>query len=120
MLAPKYRERIQYIVISGKEGSRVKDLVVSPQEYVKKHNYKLNAKYYIQNVINAPLDRVFECFNIDVADWFQNIPKGLNKSNLLINDTHMMGSTTRDHVPKSFNYNLEKYYRVQVCILCFD
>lgn len=70
MLAPKYRERIQYIVISGKEGSRVKDLVVAPNEYLKKHNYKLNGKYYIQNVINAPLDRVFECFNIDVNDWF--------------------------------------------------
>ncbi len=49
-----------------------------------------------------------------------NIPKGLNKVNLLINEVHFMGSTTRDHIPKSLNYNLEKYYRLQVCILCFD
>ncbi len=130
MLLPKYRERVEYIVISGelmhfvnilgKEGSRVKDLVVSPSDYIKKHNYKLNARYYIENVINSALNRIFESFKVDINEWYMNIPKGLNKSNLLINEVHFMGSTTRDHIPKSLNYNLEKYYKLQVCILCFD
>lgn len=76
MLAPKYRERVEYIVISGKisiynnilgkEGSRIKDLVVSPPDYIKKHNYKLNSKYYIENVINSALNRIFESFKIDI------------------------------------------------------
>jgi len=66
MMAPKYQERVKYVVISGKQGSRVKDLVVSPDEYIKKHNYKINSKYYIENVINNALGRVFETFKVDV------------------------------------------------------
>jgi DNA polymerase elongation subunit (family B) len=73
MLAPKYRERVEYIVISGKEGSRVKDLVVSPADYIKKHNYKLNSRYYIENVINNALNRIFEAFKIDIqVIWLNN------------------------------------------------
>lgn len=67
MAAPKHRERVKYIVIAGKEGSRVKDLVVSPEVFIKSHNHKLHGRYYIENVINSALGRLFASFNIDLS-----------------------------------------------------
>lgn len=55
-----------HVLILGKPGSRVKDMVVSPDDYFKKHNYKLNSKYYIENVINNALGRIFDTFKVDI------------------------------------------------------
>ena len=67
ILMPKYKERIKYLVITGREGSRLKDLVVSVPNFLKNHNYKLNSKYYIEKVINQPLIRLFDSIKLDVT-----------------------------------------------------
>jgi len=120
MLTPKYGERVKYLVIAGALGSKVKDMVVSPDDYNKDHRYKLNSKYYIERVINNALHRVFVSFRVNVSGWYFNIPKGLSKTNLLVNQIHFMGSTTNTNVPKALNYNLEKFFTLQICILCFE
>lgn len=45
----------------------MKDLVVSPEQFLKSHNHKLHSRYYIENVINAALGRQFAAFNIDLS-----------------------------------------------------
>ena len=66
MAYPKYGERIKYLVVSGNEKSRLKDLVVSVNEFMENHNYNLNAEYYIKNQINAALFRLFSTFDINI------------------------------------------------------
>jgi len=66
MRTPSYGERVKYLVIAGAHGSKVKDMVVSPEEYTKNHRYKLNSKYYIERTINNALHRVFISFRVNL------------------------------------------------------
>lgn len=81
MAYAKYGERVKYLVINGinkiiflfllkfilgNEKSRLKDLVVSVEEFMENHNYSLNCDYYINNQINAALYRLFSTFDIDI------------------------------------------------------
>jgi len=81
MTYPKHGERVKYLVVNGSlfnmnfflnsfwkgnEKSRLKDLVVSVEGFVEKHNYNLNSEYYIKNQINAALYRLFSTFDIDI------------------------------------------------------
>lgn len=49
MAAPKYGERVKYLVVRGEAKAKVKDLVVSVEDFVKnRHKYSLNTLYYIK------------------------------------------------------------------------
>ena len=81
MAYPKYGERVKYLVVNGhsflkektiylnfigNDKSRLKDLVVSVEEFMENHNYNLNSEYYIKNQINAAIYRLFSTFDIDI------------------------------------------------------
>ena len=54
----------------------MKDLVLSPEEFLAKDGLMLNAEYYIKKQINPALNRIFlEIFDIDVNTWFDKMPK---------------------------------------------
>lgn len=40
--------------------------MVSVEDFISKHNYNLNAKYYIEKQINAALFRLFSTFEINI------------------------------------------------------
>ena len=42
------------------------DLVVSPMDFVKKRGYQINSKYYCEQQINAPLERLFATCGVDI------------------------------------------------------
>ena len=42
------------------------DLVVSPMDFVKKRGYQINGKYYCEQQINAPLERLFATCGVDI------------------------------------------------------
>lgn len=79
---PRYKERVQYLIVNGQDANTkkkqaLKDLAVSPQEFLEaKGGLTLNSEYYIRRLINPALNRIFrEVFNIDVNIWFDLMPK---------------------------------------------
>ena len=66
MKGAKHGERIKYLVIKSTESSKIKDLVVSVEEYLQKYKYTINTKYYLNNMLNKPLSRFLNTFNIDI------------------------------------------------------
>ena len=77
---PRFRERIPYVVVLGQGGtydqSKLKDLVLSPEEFLARDGLLLNHAYYIKKQINPALNRLFlELFAIDVNSWFDQMPK---------------------------------------------
>jgi hypothetical protein len=70
----KYRE--PYIVIEGKPGTmKLKDCVISPENFFSNKNYFLNCKYYIEKQILPAISRVLEPLDVDVFDWFNKYPR---------------------------------------------
>ena len=59
--APGVGDRVGYVIIAGPQlvSQRAED-----PEYVKKHNLKIDAKYYIESQILPPLERVFEVLGV--------------------------------------------------------
>eukprot|EP00347_Sterkiella_histriomuscorum_P014702 403359875 len=77
---PRYKERIPYVIAMGQGGaidqSKIKDLVLSPEEFLSSDGLMLNAPYYIKRQINAAINRIFlEIFDIDVNQWYIKMPK---------------------------------------------
>jgi DNA polymerase zeta len=67
MRAPKYGERLGYLVVQGiNSKSRVKDLVVSLEEFLATGRYQINVLYYIKKQINAALGRLFATLDVDI------------------------------------------------------
>ncbi|EGR33649.1 hypothetical protein IMG5_047210 [Ichthyophthirius multifiliis] len=113
---PKYGQRVQYLVVRGDFKAKIRDLVVSVQEFVNnKHKYSLNSFYYIKHQINAAVGRVLATMNIDInvfhiiqiyiyisfiQDWLEQIPKGITKKNI-INEQKVLD-----------------FYNIQNCVIC--
>lgn len=93
-------------------------MVVSVDNFLKNHNYRLNRKYYLERVLNAAMRRVLDAVGVSIDQWFNNMPKQLNKKSILLNDNQFIGKNTSISKGKVYNYNLEHYYNFKLCILC--
>lgn len=67
MARPKYGERVKYLVVSGREKSKVKDLVVSVDDFFKYHNHQINSLYYIKRQLNNAMGRIFSTFDVKIS-----------------------------------------------------
>jgi DNA polymerase, archaea type len=65
--APGIGDRVGFVII---QGTQLLSYRAEDPDYVKEHNIKIDSKYYIENQLLPPLERVFEAM-------------GLNKSELL-------------------------------------
>ncbi|CAD8100996.1 unnamed protein product [Paramecium primaurelia] len=111
MRRPKGGERVPYVVIQAQGTSKLADLVVNIYDF--QSTMKLNPHYYIKQ-INAAVGRLFACFDIDIADWYSNLPKMLAKRDHF--KQHLTYSNA--HQTKATQYTLVKYLNIQQCLLC--
>jgi DNA polymerase elongation subunit (family B) len=89
---------VPYLVVQGlHEKNKVKDLVVTVEDFLSNPSYKLNYLYYIKKQINAALGRLFSCFDVDInvkreglyilltvfKDWLSDLPKEIAKKDLM-------------------------------------
>eukprot|EP00698_Gefionella_okellyi_P010857 TRINITY_DN284_c0_g1_i2.p1 TRINITY_DN284_c0_g1~~TRINITY_DN284_c0_g1_i2.p1 ORF type:complete len:565 (-),score=129.66 TRINITY_DN284_c0_g1_i2:319-2013(-) len=73
---PRFGERVPYVVVTGEPGSRLVDLVVTPQHLLDNASrLRLNAQYYITKQIIPALERVFNLIGVDVKAWFSEMPR---------------------------------------------
>lgn len=76
MAIPPYRWKVPYVVISGNPYATLRDLVISPQELLRRGNHlNLNIKYYLEKVINPSLIRILSLCGIDVNYWYLTMSK---------------------------------------------
>ncbi|EAR97516.2 DNA polymerase type-B family protein (macronuclear) [Tetrahymena thermophila SB210] len=116
---PKYGERVKYLVVQGEQKSKVKDLVVSVPEFFNKFNHQMNSLYYINRQINSSIGRLFSTFDVDIKDWFFNMPKGKIKVNFLKNHQFIQQRQSKTQDLRS-QLHIENYYRLEVCIICYE
>jgi DNA polymerase I len=60
--APGVGDRIGFVIVKGLQ--LMSDRAEDP-DYVKQHNLKVDSKYYLENQILPPLERVFEAIGVD-------------------------------------------------------
>ncbi|CAD8122430.1 unnamed protein product [Paramecium sonneborni] len=111
MRRPKGGERVPYVVIQTQGTFKLADLVVNIYDF--QNTMKLNPHYYIKQ-INAAVGRLFACFDIDISDWYSNLPKMLAKRDQF--KQHL--TYTNAHQAKATQYTLVKYLHIQQCLLC--
>lgn len=69
---PPYKWRVPYVVVSGEASARLKDLVVSPAEVLRRGSVlRVNHLYYITKHINPALDRVLNFAGISISHWYK-------------------------------------------------
>ncbi|HLC59169.1 MAG TPA: DNA-directed DNA polymerase [archaeon] len=66
--APFVGDRIGFVIVKGLKNisDRAEDLT-----YVKEHGLKIDSKYYIENQLLPPLERVFEAMGVDKGELFR-------------------------------------------------
>lgn len=69
---PQYKERVPYLVVKGRQGQTLRDRSIAPEEFIKNiDQYVLDSEYYIKKTIIPPLERLFNCIGISIADWYR-------------------------------------------------
>ena len=73
---PRHKERVPFVVVCGVPGSRLRENVVSPEElFLRGATHRINFAYYIKKHVLPALDRLLSLLGIDVAAWYQDMPK---------------------------------------------
>lgn len=74
-LEPRVGERVPYVIVYGRPGVPLIQLVRRPLEVLQDPNLRLNATYYITKQILPPLARIFNLIGVDVFSWYQELPR---------------------------------------------
>ncbi|AET38111.1 DNA-directed DNA polymerase Ecym_2378 [Eremothecium cymbalariae DBVPG len=77
MAKPEYRERVSYVVVKGKQGERLLDRCISPDEFMASPNLELDADYYITKTLLPPLERFFNLVSMDIRQCYRELPRYL-------------------------------------------
>jgi DNA polymerase elongation subunit (family B) len=109
--APRYGERVPYLVINGTNKARLIDLVFHPLAVTPDSGMTINTHYYITRNIIPVLSRVFNLFGVSIADWFQEMPKRLRNAK----STH---HTIVDPQSSKKKTTIDQYYTSQYCPVC--
>jgi len=104
---PRYGERVPYVVVTGEPGSRLVDLVVTPQHLLDNATtLRLNAHYYITKQIIPAIERVFNLVGVDVRAWFNEMPRAYRSMYRLFPQTD------------SRRLTIDQYYLSRHCPVC--
>ena len=110
--APRFGERVPYVVVSGTPKSRLIDLVFHPHAITPESGLTVNAHYYITRNIVPVLARVFDLFGVSISDWYMEMPKRLRTAK----SSHNHFITQAD--AKRRKQTIEHYYTSQYCPIC--
>jgi len=80
-MEPQHGERVPFVVVYGGPGSRLQDMVVSPQAVqARPDELRLNAHYYINKILLPALDRILSLAGGDVRLWLSEMPRSIPKA----------------------------------------
>jgi DNA polymerase delta subunit 1 len=102
--APIVGERIGFVIIKGLQN--ISERAEDP-EYVKKHGLKIDSKYYIENQLLPPLERVFEAIGIGKDELFR-VGKQVLINEVLNNKTQNKVESILNHLTDLYVINVIK------------
>jgi DNA polymerase elongation subunit (family B) len=103
--APRYKERVAFVVIFGGPGAALNDCVVSPGQFLADEatgKSRLHSTYYIAKQLVPSLDRLFSLLGVSVASWYAEMPRA---------SFEPLNVTCASRIPSYFP-------AVRPCILC--
>lgn len=79
----QHKLRIPYLIINIDSQTRLKDKAILLSEFMTKYDVQeIDYMYYINRLIIPSLNRCFNLINIDILDWFHELPKTSNYGNI--------------------------------------
>uniref|UniRef100_K3WHC9 DNA polymerase n=1 Tax=Globisporangium ultimum (strain ATCC 200006 / CBS 805.95 / DAOM BR144) TaxID=431595 RepID=K3WHC9_GLOUD len=110
---PRYAERVPYVVVNGSPGTRLMDLVVSPEDLVNsKANLTINYQYYIHKQIIPSLERLFLLIGADVRAWYGDLPRSSVKARQQMYNARAARRVLGD------TRSIDSFYMSKHCRLC--
>lgn len=121
---PRYAERVPYVVVHGKPGARLSDVVVDPHTMLA-NGLRLHDTYYITKQIIPTLQRVFGLVGADLLQWYAELPRVYRPST-----SKRVGKLTGDALSTAggdfhrggkgglFKGTIDHYYLSQHCSVC--
>ncbi len=107
--SPYVGDRVGFVIVKGLQN--ISDRAEDP-EYIKKNNLKIDPKYYIENQLLPPLERVFEAMGLDKSELFR-VGKQMLISDILNNSRKKDNGNSRltsadglicDRCSKTYDY----------------
>ena len=84
---PRPGERVPYVVVYGRPGQPLIQLVKEPHELIENPALRINAEYYISNQILPAVNRALSLTGVDVFNWYKTMPKITNVFTPMSTDT---------------------------------
>ena len=111
MAIPPYNWRVSYVVVCGNPGAPLRDLVVTPEDYLRRGNQlRINSTYYIGKCINPALNRVLSLCGADVALWYRNMSKPKHRIRHIVYDTSFEPTIGLSAAASSSNQSHAQYH----------
>ena len=120
-IAPGVGDRVSYVIVKGLQilSERSED-----PEYVKKNNIPIDAKYYVENQILPPLERVFEVIGFSKMELLGIGRQTLLKEIFKNNNSTTNGNHLENSLPSYDNLSCLKcgktYRRIPLIGKCID
>ncbi|KAG8935896.1 DNA polymerase zeta [Tulasnella sp. 418] len=108
----QYGDRIPYVITRGEPKSRLIDRAFGPDELLKdRHQYQLDAPFYIEHHLIPPLERIFNLVGANVAGWYAEMPKNARADAPDSLFTH----SKQDHKTK---FTIDEHFNRRSCVVC--
>ena len=118
-----YKWRVPYVVVCGARKAIIKELVVDPEEVLRRGSeMRINSSYYLERVINNPLARLLRLAGCDVLQWFKEMPKlkPATPRNITYHNPGHTASNTASSKGKSISNNQTiKHFIIGQCQVCY-
>ncbi|KIO33534.1 hypothetical protein M407DRAFT_65394, partial [Tulasnella calospora MUT 4182] len=114
----QYGDRVPYVIVRGEPKSRLVDRAFEPLEVLKdRHQYQLDAHYYIEHQLIPPLERVFNLVGANVALWYAEMPKVARPlmPEFLAPERRIADAKAGPSKPK---FTIDEHFKSASCIVC--
>ncbi|KAJ1974431.1 DNA polymerase zeta, partial [Dimargaris xerosporica] len=81
---PAHGERVPYVVVYGGPHDRLADQIADPRELTDNSRLRIHGRYYITRQLVPVLNRYLSLLQIDVGQWFAEMPKSLTNPQLVL------------------------------------
>lgn len=117
---PEFKERIRYVVIKKKLGTRLKDRCVLPSTMINDASLQLDSAYYIEKNIIPPLERIFNVMGVNVKQWYDDMPKMSSLQPTAAVPSLVEESLTTISTDLDNNKYLHTFTQSQTCVSCHE
>ncbi|KAG8909888.1 DNA polymerase zeta, partial [Tulasnella sp. 408] len=114
----QYGDRVPYVIVRGEPKSRLVDRAFEPLDVLKdRHQYQLDAHYYIEHQLIPPLERVFNLVGANVASWYAEMPKVARPfmPEFLAPERRIADARAGPSKPK---FTIDEHFKSASCVVC--